>query len=99
MKKNASLEQLISVTTRVTSKTTNLVDHVSINSFQKVSQCGVTELGTPDHDLVNYTRKSSLFKLNIHNEISVRSMKNYTKEKYLELIRNTDFPDYMTYTC
>ena len=26
-------------------------------------------------------------------------MKNYTKEKFLELLRETDFPDYTTFTC
>ena len=26
-------------------------------------------------------------------------MKNYTKEKFLELLRKTNFPDYMTVTC
>ena len=26
-------------------------------------------------------------------------MKNYPKEKYLELLRKTDFPDYTTFTC
>ena len=26
-------------------------------------------------------------------------MKNYTKEKFLELLRKTDFPDYTTFTC
>ena len=26
-------------------------------------------------------------------------MKNYTKEKFLELLRKTDFPDYMIFTC
>ena len=26
-------------------------------------------------------------------------MKNYTKEKCLELLRKTDFPDYTTFTC
>ena len=29
----------------------------------------------------------------------MRSMKNYTKEKFLELLRKTDFPDYITITC
>ena len=32
-------------------------------------------------------------------DISVRSMKNYTKEKFLELLRKTDFPDYTTFAC
>ena len=26
-------------------------------------------------------------------------MKNYTKEKVLELLRKTDFPDHTTFTC
>ena len=26
-------------------------------------------------------------------------MKNHTKEKFLELLRKTNFPDYMTVTC
>ena len=30
---------------------------------------------------------------------SVRSMKYYTKEKFVELLRKTDFPDYTIFTC
>ena len=26
-------------------------------------------------------------------------MKNYTKDKFLELLRKTSFPGYMTFTC
>ena len=40
-----SLEQLISITARVTIKTTTLIDHVLINSSQKVGQSRVNELG------------------------------------------------------
>ena len=40
-----------------------------------------------------------MLKLNKHNEISIRSMKSYTKEKFLELLRKIGFPDYATYTC
>ena len=94
-----SLEQLISIPTRVTSKTATLIDHVLTNSSQKVSQCGVIELGISAHDLVYCTRQTALLKPNKHNDISVRSMKNYTKEKFLELLSKTDFPDYTTFTC
>ena len=38
-------------------------------------------------------------KPNKHNDIFVSWMKNYTKEKFLELLRKTDFPDYTTFTC
>ena len=88
-----SLEQLISIPTRVTGKTATLMNHVLTNSSQKVSQCGVIVLGISDHDPVYCTRKTPSLKPNKHNDISVRSMKNYTKEKFLELLRKTDFPN------
>ena len=94
-----SLEQLISIPTRVTSKIATLIDHVLTNSSKKVSQCDVTELRISDHDLLFCTGKTPSLKPNKHNDIYVRSMKNYTKEIFLELIRTTDFPDYTTFTC
>ena len=94
-----SLEQLIPIPTRVTGKTATLMNHVLTNSSQKVSQCGVIVLGISDHDPVYCTRKTPSLKPNKHNDISVRSVKNYTKEKFLELLRETDFPDYTTFTC
>ena len=94
-----SLELLILVPTRVTRKSATLIYHTLTNSSQKVSQSGVTELGTFNHDLVYCTRKTSSLKLTRHNEISIRSMKNYAKQKFLELLRKTDFQDYTTYTC
>ena len=91
------LQQLILVLTKITSKIATLISYVLTDCSQKVSQCYVIQLGISDHDLKYCIRKTSLFKLNKHNEI--RSMKNYTKEKILDLLRKTDFPDYRTYTC
>ena len=93
-----SLEQIISIPTRVTSKTATLIDHVLANSFQKVGQCGVIELGISDQDLVYCTKKTPSLNPNEHNGRSIRSMKNNTKEKCLEPLRKTDFPDYTTFT-
>ena len=61
--------------------------------------CFYLNFGMSDHDLVNCTRKISLLNCNIYKKISIRSVENYTKEKLVELIRKTDFPDYATYTC
>ena len=72
-------EQLISVPTRFTSKTITLLDCV-------LSQCGVIELDTSDHDFIYCTKERFSLKLNKHNEISIRSMKNYTIRK---IFRNT----------
>ena len=33
----------------------------------------------------------------INTKTSIRSMKNYTKERFLELLRKTDFPDYTSF--
>ena len=75
------MKQLISIPTRVTSKTSTLIDHVLSNSSQNVNQCGVFELGISDNNLVYSTRKTPSLKSNKHNDISVRSMKNYTNKK------------------
>ena len=76
-----SLKQLISIPTRVANKTPTLIDYVLTDSSQKVSQCSIIELGISDQDLVYCTKKKPSFKLNKHNDISIRSMKNYTKAK------------------
>ena len=52
-----------------------------------------------DNNLVCCTRKIPSLKLNKNNEISIRSIKNYTKEKFLQLLRKTEFPNYVTFTC
>ena len=59
----------------------------------------ISELGISNHDLVYCTRKTPSLKPNKQNDISVRSMKTYTKEKLLELLSKTDFPDYTTFAC
>ena len=85
--------------TRATSKIATLIDHVLTNSSQKISQCSVVESGISNHNPVYYTKKTPSRKLNKHNDIFIRSMKNYTKENFLEPLGKTDFPDYTTFTC
>ena len=69
------------------------------NSADKVSQSGVIDLGLSDHDLIYCTRKASLPKSHKHNEIFVRSLKRYSAEKFLEILREIVFSNYLTYTC
>ena len=75
------------------------IDHVLTNSSQKASQCGAIELGIFHHNLVYCTRKTPLLKLNKHNEAIISSLKTCTKEKFVELLRKTDFPEYTNCTC
>lgn len=83
-----SLDQLISVPTI----TGTLIDHVLTNSSQKINYCGIFEVGIPDVDLVYCTRKALLLKFNKHNETSIRSMKLWTKLKFLEALKKNRFP-------
>ena len=79
--------------------TATLIDHVLTNSSQNVRQCFAIELGISDHDRIYCTRKISAFKLNKHSELSIRSMKNCLKQKFLELLIKASFSDYTSHTC
>ena len=94
-----ALEQIITRPTRVTDQTATLIDHIYTNSPDNVSQSGVIDLGLSDHDLIYCTRKTSLPKSHKHNEIFVCSLKRYSAKKFLEILREIAFPNYLTYTC
>ena len=94
-----SLQQLISVPTRITENTATLNDHVLTNLPHKITQSGVIELNLSDHELIYCTRKTTKFKLNKYNELNIRSMKNYTAENFVEHLKKIDFPNYKTYSC
>ena len=94
-----SLEQIITRPTRITDQTATLIDYILTNSPDKVSQSGVVDLGLSDHDVIYWTRKTSLPKSYKHNEIFVRSLKRYSAETFLEILREIVFPNYLTYTC
>ena len=67
-------------------------------SASKISQSGVISFGLSDHDLIYCTRKVSKAKFRSHKQISFRSLKSYSKEKFLELLNSESFPDYDCYT-
>ena len=92
-----ALEQIITRPTRVTDQTATLIDHIYTNSPNNVSQSGVIDLGLSDHDLIYCTRKTSLPKSHKHNEIFVCSLKRYSAKKFLEILTEIVFPNYLTY--
>ena len=88
------LHQLISCPTRITKNTSTLLDHVLTNSHDKVSQSGVIDIGLSDHQLIYCTRKVTRAKFHDHKFITIRSLKNYSKDIYIEALNEIDFPDY-----
>ena len=84
---------------RVTDQSATLIDHILTNLPDKVSRSGVIDFSLSDNDLISSIRKTSLPKSHKHNEIFVRSMKSYSDEKFLEILREIVFPNYLNYTC
>ena len=93
-----SLKEIIQEPTQVTSSTSSLLDHILTNSGWKVSQKGVIYVGLSDHQLFYCTRKIVRAKTNVHNQIQVRSLKNYAQEILLEELRKINFPDYSIFS-
>ena len=84
-------KQLIDKPTRITENSASLLDHVLTNSKDRVSQSGVINIGLSDHQLVYCTRKITREKYHKHKNIKIRSLKNYSQEKYLAVLREINF--------
>ena len=69
-----SLKQLITCPTRVTCKTSSLIDHILTNSIKKIFQSGKIDCGMSDHQLIFCTRKVKQAKSNKHNNVFLRSL-------------------------
>ena len=85
-------EQSISVPIRATNKTITTINHVLNNSFQIVSRFSIVrwnELSIFDHDLIYSKIKTSF--LSLTNKVSFGQMKNYAKEKIIELLKKMIF--------
>ena len=93
-----SLEQIITRPTRVTDQTATVVHRILTNLRDKISQSDVIDLRLTDHDLIYCIRKTSVPKSHKHNEIFVRRMKRCSAEKYLKILRQIIFLNYLTYT-
>ena len=74
------------------------LDHILTNAGWKISQKGVIDVGPSDHQLIYCTRKILRTKFNMHNQIRVRSLKNYTPEFFREELTKINFADYNTFS-
>ena len=93
-----SLTEIIKDPTRITCSTSSLLDHILTNSLEKISQKGTIDVGLLDHQLIYCTRKVLRTKLNMHNQIQVRSLKKYSVEAYTNALRKINFPNYDTFS-
>ena len=89
-----SLTEIIKEPTRITCSTSTLLDPILTNSSEKVSQKGVIDVGISDHQLIYCTKKIKRTKHNMHNQIQVRSLKNYSAEIFTNASKTGQFPNY-----
>ncbi len=83
--------QIINTFTRVTCKTSTILDHILVSQSEKICQKGVIPVGISDHFITYCTRKVVRGQFNRHNIVKIRSMKNYCKESLLSELRKIDF--------
>ena len=93
------ISQLIEEPTRKTDKTKSLIDHVLVNTPNKISQFGVIDRAISDHATIYCTRKHQKHKTGQHNTIQIRTMKNYSKEVFLQKLSEIPFPNYTNFEC
>ena len=68
-----------------------------LNTADKISQSGVLRKAISDHDIIYCTRKHQMTKTGKHNNINIRSMKNYSKEIFLGKLREIQFPNFRNF--
>ena len=68
--------QIIEKLTRITDKTSTLIDHILVNTPTKITQSGVLSKALSDHDVIYCTRKHQVPKTGKHNTITLRYLKN-----------------------
>ena len=91
------LKQLIIVPTRVTIRSSTIIDHVLATFPERVTQSEVTDIGLSDHQLIHYTRKISRIKRGSHKLIKFRSFKGYTAHLFEQELSRLNFPNYWNF--
>ena len=92
------LKQLIESPTRITEKTSSLLDHILTNVHEKISQSGVIDVGLSDHQMIYCTRKIWKQKFKDHKDITIRSLKNYSQEIFINSLTELKYPSYSQFT-
>ena len=86
------LTQIIKNATRITEKSSSLLDHILTTSKEKISQSGILDIGISDHQLIYFTRKTLRPKTGEQTFIKIRHLKNYSKDKLLKIYQRVTCP-------
>ena len=95
--KTFGLKQLIKSLTRVTPNTSTLIDYILTNTNEKITQCGLINIGLSDHEMIFCTKKIKKEKVGDHKQILFRSFKTYSVDEYENALGKVTFPNYEKY--
>jgi hypothetical protein len=83
--------QIIDTPTRITTTTSNILDHILCNTPEKICQSGTIDIGISDHMIIFCTRRNVKGIMNVNNVVEIRSMRNYEQEVYIDMLRNANW--------
>ena len=62
-----------------------------VTACRKIQQYGVIPYGVSDHSIIYCTRNNINTKSNSHKGIQIRSLKKYSKEDFVEMLKNVNW--------
>ena len=84
-------KQLIREATRETETTSSCLDHIFTNNENKICQSGVIKCGLSDHFITFCTRKIIRGQIGKHNNVKLRSLRNYSVEEFRIRLQEIDW--------
>ena len=93
------LKQIIEEPTRVTCTSKSLIDHILCNNQENFVQVGTIPIGLSDHFVTFCTRKVVRGTFNKHKTVKIRSLKNYSKQDFLQNLMTADWSDFYNSLC
>ena len=85
------LLQLITDATRITPKSSSIIDLIFVSEPDKIQQSGVLPVGFSDHMIIFCTRKLCRLKIGEHKSVKMRSLKNYDKTVFNNSLSSVDW--------
>ena len=86
-----SLDQMITVPTRICSTSASILDHFLCNNKKKISKSGDIPVCLSDHFMTFCTRKLIRIKSSLPKTLKIRSLKNNCKETFVNKLLLADW--------
>ena len=88
---SVGLLQLSTDATRITTKSSSIIDLIFVSEPDKIQQSGVMPVGFSDHMIIFCTHKLCRLKIGEHKSVKMRSIKNYDKTVFNNNLSSVDW--------